>query len=326
MDVTRPAAPGTVGTAPGTVGTAPGIVGTGLTRRFGTVLALEHADLTVQSGQVTALIGPNGAGKTTLLLILAGLLAPDAGSVSIAGLDPNRDSAAKAKIGWMPDALGHWEALTVREILAFFARAYRVPHAVAAERIPALLDRLHLADLAKRPARTLSRGQQQRLGLARALVHDPPVLLLDEPASGLDPVSRIELRDLLREQATEGKTVLVSSHVLSELDEIAAEAVFVTNGRTMSTEQVAQLAEGPQRYQVTASDPAVLAEALRAHGAVPLPGPGPESIVELDSERAAADLLAALVRDGIPVTAFAPAGGTLEGMYLRMSAGETEQR
>ncbi len=159
VDVTRPA--------------VPGIVGTGLTRRFGTVLALEHAHLTVQSGQVTALIGPNGAGKVTLLLILAGLLAPDVGPVSIAGLRPQPDSTAKAKIGWTPDALEHWEALAVREILAFFARAYRVTHDAAAKRIPALLDRLHLADLAKRPARTLSRGQQQRLGLARALVHGP---------------------------------------------------------------------------------------------------------------------------------------------------------
>ena len=136
----------------------------------------------------------------------------------------------------MPDGFGTWDALTVREVLLTIAAAYRIPPDRAKARTDELLHTVHLADLADRRARVLSRGQKQRLGLARALINDPSVLLLDEPASGLDPRSRIELRDVLRSLAAQGKTVLVSSHILTELQEVADRAVIVARGRTLETQ------------------------------------------------------------------------------------------
>ena len=202
---------------------AGGVVVRGVRRTFGDVVAVDRIDLDAPAGQVTALVGPNGSGKTTLLLVLATLLAADEGQVLVAGHDPQREPAAvRARTGWMPDVFGTWATLTCREVLATVADAYRVPRAVARTRVGDLLELVHLADLADRPTQVLSRGQKQRLGLARALVHDPAVLLLDEPASGLDPRSRVELRATVRALAADGKAVLVSSHVLAELDAMAA--------------------------------------------------------------------------------------------------------
>src|SRR3954469_7864598 len=196
-----------------------GIVAQGVRRSFGDVVAVDGLDLEAPPGEVTALVGPNGAGKTTLLLVLTTLLVPDARAVRVAGHDPvTEPRAVRARVGWMPDVFGTWETLTCREVLSPVADAFRLPRATAAGRIDELLGLVHLEEFADRPTQVLSRGQKQRLGLARALVHDPSVLLLDEPASGLDPRSRIELRQIVRDLAAEGRTVLVSSHVLAELD------------------------------------------------------------------------------------------------------------
>jgi len=155
---------------------AAGIEVTGVRRAFGSVLAVDHIDLQARPGEVTALVGPNGAGKTTLLLMLATLLAPDAGSIRIGGLDPfATPGEVRAAMGWMPDGFGTWDALTVREVLETVAAAYRMAPGAARTRAAELLDLVHLGDLADRPARVLSRGQKQRLGLARALVHSPSI-------------------------------------------------------------------------------------------------------------------------------------------------------
>lgn len=160
----------------------------------------------------------------------------------------------------MPDGFGTWEALTVREVLQTIGAAYRVGAARIRERTDTVLAQLHLDDLAHRRARVLSRGQKQRLGLARALIHDPSVLVLDEPAGGLDPRSRIELRDTVRGLAEAGKTLLVSSHILTELQEMADRAVIVSRGRTTAT-QVLDRTELRLRagvWRVSALDPAAL--------------------------------------------------------------------
>lgn len=302
-----------------------GLSATGLSRSFGEVHAVVDMTLHAPAGQVTALIGPNGAGKTTLLLMLASLLAPDSGTISIMGIDPEKDpSAARSKIGWMPDTLGVWEALTAREILTTMGRFYHLPKATLAARVDELLERVDLSALADQKARVLSRGQQQRLSLARALLHDPQVLLLDEPASGLDPGSRVALRSILRELAGEGKAIVVSSHVLAELDEIADGAVFVNRGRTVLLQSVDQAASQGRKYSIAALDTAALSVALTSLGVAFLPGTGRHDsvVVTIGSEILAANLLRDLIGAGVPVTDFGPATGALEETYLRM---EVEQ-
>ena len=271
-------------------------------------------------GRVTALVGPNGSGKTTLLLMLASLLRPDAGEIRIGDIDPVADPAGVRKvIGWMPDALGAWPSLTARETLVVTAKLYRIPADRAAERAATLLDTVGLADLADAPARVLSRGQKQRLGLARALVHDPSVLLLDEPASGLDPEARIHLRTLLRGLAADGRTILVSSHVLSELDELADDAVFMVRGETVSGDRVAAASTRSREWRIRIPDASV--EDARSAVAAALPElptrlDRRDVVVPFGSEGDAARGLASLVAAGIAVSEFAPVTGDLEHTFL----------
>ncbi len=324
-------------------GSAPGVVARGVRRTFRGAVAVDHVDLDVPAGRVTALVGPNGSGKTTLLLVLAGLLVPDAGSVRAAGVDVVAEPvAARAHVGWMPDVHGTWDSLTATEVLRTVAAAYRIPRARAAARAAELLETVHLSEHADAPAHVLSRGQKQRLGLARALVHSPDVLLLDEPASGLDPRSRVELRETLRDLAAGGAAVLVSSHVLAELDELADRAVLVTRGRVAAVHEDVQGAAagsrstststsvpgpgpGPEgvavrRYRVRSLDPGALERALRDQGAAVVTGDAQRRTgwleVDVRGEDAAAHLLAALVGGGVPVTSFAPSSGALESAYL----------
>ena len=268
---------------------AGGIEVRGVRRAFGSVQAVDHIDLVAAPGEVTALIGPNGAGKTTLLLMLATLLVPDAGTIRIAGLDPVASPReVRALMGWMPDGFGTWDALTVREVLETVAAAYGID-------------------------RTSARA---RGGEVLELVHRPGVLLLDEPASGLDPRSRIELRDILRDLAGQGATVLVSSHILTELQEVADRAVIVAGGRSVAVEDVDGVPDtAPRRWKVTALDPTALLTALQGRQ-VPHRTAADGVEVEVPGEAAAAGLLTALVRDGIPVVSFAPTHGSLETAYL----------
>ncbi|TLM87266.1 ABC transporter ATP-binding protein [Pseudarthrobacter sp. NamE5] len=298
-----------------------GITANGVSRSFGTVRAVEHMDFHAPAGKVTALIGPNGAGKTTLLLMLASLLAPDEGTISVGGLDPLRQrTEVRGRLGWMPDTLGVWESLTAREILTQMARFYRLPAQGIGQRVSEMLERVRLGGLADQPARVLSRGQQQRLSLARALIHDPSVLLLDEPASGLDPGSRVELRIMLRQLAAEGKAVVVSSHVLSELDEVADGAVFVNKGRTVRQQTTAQAAAEGRRYAISGPDAAALAAKLTEFGLTfrREDGRHPDVSLMLQSDGDAERLLRDLVLAGVGISSFAPATGALEETYMNL--------
>ena len=323
---TRPSTPS------GSGGGERGIVVDGAHRSFGSVRAVASVDLTARAGAVTALIGPNGSGKTTLLLMLAGLLVPDAGRMTVDGFDPVTEGyAARSLVGWMPDAFGTWDSLTAREVLTTVGAAYRLSRADAARRASELLDTVHLTELADSPARVLSRGQKQRLGLARALVHDPSVLLLDEPAGGLDPRSRVDLRVLLRRLAAEGRTVLVSSHVLTELDEMADDAVFLSQGRTVAAQTVQAAAAAPRTWRVRALSARSLAAWLtQVHvpweaedPAAPPPDGAGALLIALDGEASAAALLKDAVTAGVAVTSLAPVGGALEQTYLSL---EEERR
>jgi ABC-type multidrug transport system ATPase subunit len=322
---------------------APGIAVTGVRRSFGRVEAVRDVTLQAEAGRVTGLVGPNGSGKTTLLLMLASLLRPDAGEIRLNGIDPSADAAAaRAQLGWMPDTLGAWPTLTARETLIVTGRLYSLSRADAEYRADVLLEEVGLTDLAGSAARVLSRGQKQRLALARALVHDPRILLLDEPASGLDPQARVDLRVLLRRLASDGRTILVSSHVLSELEEVVDDAVFLVAGETVAADRVAQAAgrSRPWRVRVVLAEavgsPASGADAptdvssdalARVAGAL---GRRPEELsvdrrdvlVPFGSDTEAAESLRALVTAGIPVAEFAPATGDLEHTFLDLRRGD----
>ncbi|GIJ45023.1 multidrug ABC transporter ATP-binding protein [Virgisporangium aliadipatigenens] len=290
-------------------------------RAFGPTQALRGLDLTVPYGQVTGLVGANGAGKTTLLLILATLLAPDAGHVRVAGIDPATDPlGVRARMGWMPDVFGLYDQLTVREYLDFTARAYRLTPKVAQQRIDETLVAGRLEDLAGQPVHTLSRGQKQRLALGRALLHGPRVLLLDEPAAGLDPRSRVDLRDTLRALAESGVAVVVSSHILGELEEIADRVAFISGGRCTGEYDVAELSAATQRpWRIRALHPEPLVRALGDLGYTDISSGDAGIEVPPLSEEAAADLLTALVGAGVRVVAFQPVGSGLETAYLALT-------
>jgi len=307
--------------------TVASIVVKNVARAFGEVKAVRDVSFVAEPGTVTALIGPNGSGKTTLLLMLASLLRPDSGTIRIAGFDPVADTAAvRSRLGWMPDLLGSWSALTVRATLETTARLYRMDAAMAVARAEELISLVGLEHLAAQPTRVLSRGQKQRLSLARALVHEPTVLLLDEPASGLDPQARVELRQLVRRVASEGTAVLISSHVLAELDEMADGAVYLRQGVTASAESVERTRSTVRPWRIRAADRAALESALLTTGvdASAIVVDRDELLVPLQGETAASALLTTLIAAGVAISTFAPAVGDLEHTYLDLNRGGLE--
>jgi ABC-2 type transport system ATP-binding protein len=237
-----PGAPPASGPAPipgrtsGRAPTGAAVTIRGLTKRYGDLFAVRDVSLDIPRGSVFGLIGPNGAGKTTTFAILASLLLPTAGSVTVLGADPVRvPREVRRRMGYMPDVVGVYDGLRVDEYLQFFAASYQLPRASWGPTIDGLLELVDLT--AKRDAmvNSLSRGMKQRLSLARALVHDPEVLVLDEPASGLDPRARVELRNLLVELRSMGKTIVVSSHILAELTEICTGVAIMEKGRLLAS-------------------------------------------------------------------------------------------
>ncbi len=223
-------------------GSAPVVEARGLTKRYGAFVALDDLDLRIGSGVVFGFIGPNGAGKTTTLRILATLLEQTSGEAWVAGHSVAREpQAVRRAIGYMPDSFGVYDNMKVWEYLDFFAATYGIERR---RRLGLIDDLLALVDLGEKKdgyVEALSRGMKQRLCLARALVHDPQLLLLDEPASGLDPRARIELRALLRQLGALGKTVIVSSHILTELADMCDEVGIIERGRLLAAGPVSDL-------------------------------------------------------------------------------------
>lgn len=310
----------------------PAIRTVNLTKQYGPgLLALDELNLTLNPGDVFGFIGPNGAGKSTTMKILCGLLKPTSGEAFVLGRDVVRNGEfVRRNVGYMPDFFGVYEDLTVTEYLDFFASAYGIPFR---QRRKVIADVLELTDLAyKRNANvdSLSRGMQQRLGLARVLVHDPPILLLDEPASGLDPRARIEIRELLRELQRLGKTILISSHILSELGEFCNKLGIIERGRLLVSGTIDDLMRRARAHPViaieTVGDPTPAAEVLRRE-------PGVEAVQQTDGQLLVTlrdptahhhALIASLTAAGVRLHAVAPQQLKLEDVFLRLTRGQVQ--
>jgi ABC-2 type transport system ATP-binding protein len=308
----------------------------GLTKRYGPMLAVSGVDLDIKSGEIFGLVGPNGAGKTTTLRMLATLLQPTAGEARVCGIDVTAEpNSVRRVIGFMPDAFGVYDDMRVWEYLDFFAHVYVMS---AKKRKTVVDDLLALVDLSsKREAyvQSLSRGMQQRLCLAHALVHDPLVLLLDEPASGLDPRARAELRELLRELSSLGKTIVISSHILPELEEMCSAVAIIDRGRVLASGTIneiqarfrrgvvlrAKVIGGPEQWQQAQlffeAQPEVAAAAALPDGRVEVALPGDEEV--------AAALLHRAMANGHRISSFAPVASDLEELFLQITAPAGEE-
>ncbi len=335
----------------------------GLTRHYGKLAAVQDLNLAIPQGSLFGLIGPNGAGKTTTLRMLAGLLQPTSGEIIVNGRPIAQNlNELRRQIGYMPDFFGVYEDLLVWEYLDFFARCY---HLQANRRKQVIDELLELVDLTeKRDAyvHTLSRGMRQRLCLAHAMVHDPQVLLLDEPASGLDPRARVEMRELLRELGAMGKTVVLSSHILAELAELCDSIGIIERGRLVVSgrlDDIRHQLQGGRKLRIRILSDRAEAETLlrgqRGVGQITLDGnesahgeaapgeaaPGEAAaeaaepsadeaqtpVTELDveftgDENAVADLLETLIAAKIRVAGFSETHTGLEEVFLRLTKGE----
>lgn len=306
------------------------------TYRRGATPALDNLNLHISRGALFGFIGPNGAGKTTTLRMLAGLLEPTSGEIQILGHPIHQEPRAIHRhIGYMPDFFGLYHEMTTWEYLDFFARCHDLPAVQRHRVIGELLELVGLATKRDADVGQLSRGMQQRLCLAQALVHDPQVLLLDEPASGLDPRARVEMRELLRELSAMGKTIVLSSHILSELTEMCDEVGIIEHGRMVANGPLAVLRNRMQAGRMirihVLSDPEAASTALRAFTGV-------EDVIRLNGANlqreawlevylpggatVAADLLTYLVGHGVSVAEFRQTGNELEEMFLQLTVGE----
>lgn len=203
-----------------------------LTKRFGEFTALDSLTISLGRGQILGFIGPNGAGKTTTIKILVGVMRPTSGTAKIAGADCVADARRiKRLVGYMPDVFGSYDNMRVREYLDFFGAAFGIARRARAQRIAEVLDVTGSTYMQDRFVESLSHGMKQRIGVARTLLHDPEVLILDEPANGLDPQARIEMRELLLRLASLGKTLIVTSHILPELSRICNTVAIITQGK-----------------------------------------------------------------------------------------------
>lgn len=299
-----------------------------LTKRYGTFTALDDLSLTLNAGQIFGLIGPNGAGKTTSIKILVGLVRPTSGTARIAGTDCVKDARKiKRLVGYMPDRFGSYDNMRVREYLDFFGAAFGIPRRQRIKRIDETMEMTGTTYMKDRFVESLSHGMQQRVGVARTLLHDPQVLIFDEPANGLDPQARIEMRDLLLKLAQLGKTLLVTSHILPELSRICDRVGILMHGKLRACGTIEEIGRqvNQQRtveaHLASATQLSAAAEVIRRGlepGAEVVEATA-EAVVRFRTAIAEAELgklLAQLVHEGIPVTQFREEQTDLEEAFM----------
>jgi ABC-2 type transport system ATP-binding protein len=304
---------------------------TNLTKSYGDFTALSDLSIHVNRGQILGFIGPNGAGKTTTIKILVGLSKPTSGSATIAGVDCSQNaSKIKRLVGYMPDKFGSYDNMRVHEYLDFFGAIFGIPASQRKARIQEVMETTSTTYMQDRYVESLSHGMQQRVGIARTLLHDPEVLILDEPANGLDPKARIEMRQLLLQLAARGKTLIVTSHILPELARICNVVAIVTAGKLRAFGTVDEVMSSlcPQRnYEIQLASTSHIAQAEKVLGQLLLDSePLTSSPAELTlrfptvrTEPELAELLNQLVAAKLPVTQFRELTSDLEDAFLSVA-------
>ena len=299
-----------------------------LTKKYGTFTALDDLTLSVPAGQILGLIGPNGAGKTTAIKILVGLARPTSGAARIAGADCVASARRiKRMVGYMPDRFGSYDNMRVHEYLDFFGATFGIPPRQRKDRIRAVMETTGTAYMRDLFVEALSHGMAQRVGIARTLLHDPPLLILDEPANGLDPQARVEMRELLLSLARDGKTLIVTSHILPELSRICDRIAILTHGKLRAhgtIDEIGRMVSQKRTIEAqlaSAEQVAAAAEQIRQ-----FVEPGAE-VVESPTEAAVrfrtarretelGDLLADLIGAGLRVTQFRELQTDLEEAFM----------
>ena len=294
-----------------------------LAKSFGKTKALDGISLRIGDSEIYGFVGPNGAGKTTTMRIISGLIPADSGKVLINGLDTGTDiRQIKSKIGYVPDYFGVYDNLRVAEYIEFFASAYDLTGREAEKRCLRLLDELGLSDKLDFFVDDLSRGQKQRLGLARALVHNPDILVLDEPTSGMDPKGRIETRDILRRLNEEGKTIIISSHILHEISELVTGLAVIEEGKIVMSGSIETKMhiENPIIMKVL-KNADIAAEVLKEDEAVlnlTITEDNEFYISYGGSDEDEGYLLKRLVEAGVMITSFCRRGHDLESVFIKI--------
>ena len=299
-----------------------------LVKKYGKFTAVDNLSMEIESGSIFGFVGANGAGKTTTMKIAAGLMPPTSGDISVDGINVfSRPRDAKKVIGYMPDFFGVYDDLKVDEYMDFYSGIYGIPYRdrkkISGELLE-LVDLIHKRDFY---VDSLSRGMKQRLCLARSLIHDPKLLILDEPASGLDPRARVEMKNILRELKNMGKTILISSHILSELSEMCTVIGIISQGRMSACGTVEEITEKlvhTRKLKIKIRDR--IEEAVRilqeqpSIGKITING----DIVEAETgagEETLPQILRTLVLGDIPVVSFTQAGGSLESVFMQLTEG-----
>jgi ABC-2 type transport system ATP-binding protein len=303
----------------------------GLVKKYGKFTAVNQLDMCVEKGSIFGFVGPNGAGKTTTMKIIAGLLPADGGNVYIDGVNLLDDmDMLKQKIGYMPDFFGVYNNLRVDEYLDFFAGTYYIPYSERKAIIDNLLELVDLTHKRNDYVDGLSRGMKQRLCLARSLVHDPDILILDEPASGLDPRARIEMKEILKQLSTLDKTIIISSHILPELAEMCTEIGIINNGKIVDSGSVSEIMSHISReriIEVRAMDKKT--ELIHILEQLPNVTNIIDNTFDINFSYTGDDnglvyILSQIVQGGIPVISYKEKEGNLEDIFMQLTGGEQD--
>ena len=300
-----------------------------LRKEYGNLVAVKDISLSLEEGEIFGFIGPNGAGKTTTIKILATLLEPSSGIARADGIDVTSDpDGVRSRIGYMPDTFGVYDDFKVWEYLDFFAASYRVPKGDRPGLIDLVLELTNLTVKKDAYVESLSRGMKQRLCLARTLVHNPKLLLLDEPASGLDPRARIEIKELLKELRSMGKTIIVSSHILPELADFCTSVGIIERGEMIVAGPIDKIMRdvlGGRVLEIRvpeldrAQAQSVLKDVAHVRGVTPI---GKTLRVDYDGKiDDQSEVLLALIQNGVRVQSFAEQDTDLEDIFLKVTKG-----